>query len=328
MGIPEGSESRKNWIDALRAFALILVIYGHHLSSGALFYVFTSPVKIPLFFAVSAMVFNEKRTDPKAFFLNLLKRLVIPWLALTILPSLILIPMEGFAAFAERLAEIVTGEYAWYMPCCIVSQILWFLIRKLTRKTEWTCLAAAVFFAAGTALADHGILDVLMINRGMCALLFMAFGLLYREYGERAAGRKTAWLVSFSAVYAALGVLFLVLFPGRAMEFHYNIYHSYVIVLPMIAAGIAAVSLFAEHFARAYPRWLLYIGRNTLPIYLLHLPVLSVMNKAQRMLPRMDPFLSAALLTAVTCAVCCAMAAVLNRFLPELTGGKRIGGKI
>ena len=47
---------RKLWLDGLRAVAMLLVILGHLLPGCSAFFVFTGPVKLPLFFAISVLV--------------------------------------------------------------------------------------------------------------------------------------------------------------------------------------------------------------------------------------------------------------------------------
>lgn len=52
-------KKRIEWIDALRALAMVLVIYGHQVPDLTGFFVFTSPIIITLFFAITGYVFNE-----------------------------------------------------------------------------------------------------------------------------------------------------------------------------------------------------------------------------------------------------------------------------
>ena len=53
-------KSRKDWIDALRALAIILVVLGHQLRGVAEYFIFTSPIKMPLFFAISGYLFKAR----------------------------------------------------------------------------------------------------------------------------------------------------------------------------------------------------------------------------------------------------------------------------
>ena len=50
--------SRKEYIDVLRALAMFFVILGHQVRGDTKYFVFTSPIKIPLFFFITGYVFN------------------------------------------------------------------------------------------------------------------------------------------------------------------------------------------------------------------------------------------------------------------------------
>jgi len=50
---------RQPWLDFLRGFAMLLVIWGHIAKTERMFYVFTGPFKMPLFFAITGYVFND-----------------------------------------------------------------------------------------------------------------------------------------------------------------------------------------------------------------------------------------------------------------------------
>ena len=116
-----GSETRKrkNWIDVLRAAAMLLVIYGHLLGGHdhANFYMVTSPVKIPLFFAISGYVFNDRGGDTVAFLKKTWRGLVVPLLFF----SIVLMPVTVFAASKgllnhsarETFLKFVTGSEFW-----------------------------------------------------------------------------------------------------------------------------------------------------------------------------------------------------------------------
>lgn len=85
-----GTDERKIWVDALRAVAILMVIYGHCLHGDESLFAFTNPVKMPLFFAISGYLFSIKGKSFISFSNSLFKRVVIPWL---LFGSIILIPV-------------------------------------------------------------------------------------------------------------------------------------------------------------------------------------------------------------------------------------------
>ena len=107
------TKNREDWIDALRALAMIFVIYGHLLKKTELsyiYYVFTSPIKLPLFLSISGYLFKEIK-DFQTFFYKVFRGLVIPWIVLSIAP-LLLISLPNNDSFIQRC--IVTFRHNWH----------------------------------------------------------------------------------------------------------------------------------------------------------------------------------------------------------------------
>lgn len=52
-------KKRENWIDIVRAIAMLFVVIGHSYGkSGTVYYVLTGPIKMPLFYIVSGYFLN------------------------------------------------------------------------------------------------------------------------------------------------------------------------------------------------------------------------------------------------------------------------------
>lgn len=80
--------SRKEWIDGLRALAMLIVMTWHisnGINSQWLFSLITAPIMIPLFFSITGYVFNDCEGNQKLFYTKLFKYLVFPWLCLAFL---------------------------------------------------------------------------------------------------------------------------------------------------------------------------------------------------------------------------------------------------
>lgn len=317
------AKPRKPWLDLLRGLALLMVIYGHQVGGRYGYFLLTSPVKIPLFFAITGYVFNESRA-PRDFVATLIRRLVVPWLGLGLLLSACRIPVEGLSAFGDSLMAFVRGEAAWYIPCCVVAELIWYTVRRTCPSLPKTALAAAACYAAGALLSLNRLLDAWMINRALVAQVYLLIGLIYRVYADGLKRRAPAVLAAAAALYAALAFASAKLYPGSIMDVHLNRYYSVPLCLGMIASGCLALMLLFDRYVYRAPRWAAFFGRNTLVIYLLHNYSVGLPKRLVRLagLDAQNPWL----LLAATLAVCAGYAlaaALVNRFAPALAGKRR-----
>ena len=314
---------REDWIDVLRAAALLLVIFGHQKSVGYGYFLLTSPVKIPLFFAISGFVFNESRRDIRAFAARLLRHLVVPWLSLGLLGTLAESALTGMRNLPESLYNLLIGESAWYLPCCIVAECLWFLILRTMKRESGVICAAADMCALGLLAARMGWLNLWMANRAMIAQVYLLIGYLCRRHRSRLEGFGWRVPVACAALYIGLTALSCALYPGKSLDVHQNHYDNVPLCMAIIGAGNVALFTACGRYMKRAPRWLCWFGQNTLVIYMLHnysvrLPV-HLLRFAR--LPVLLPLVLAAMVP--VCALYMLLAAVINRFAPELAGRTR-----
>lgn len=126
-------KQREDWVDALRALAIVLVVLGHQIPEITPYFVVTSPVKMPLFFAISGYLFTLKVA--KTYYKKVLLTLIVPWIALGLLPQLLMMPIKGITHTLCYFENMLSGEVLWFMPCFIIASILFFHIYKLTRMS-------------------------------------------------------------------------------------------------------------------------------------------------------------------------------------------------
>ncbi len=316
--------NRKAWIDFLRALAMLFVIFGHQVPSLTPYFVFTSPIKIPLFFMITGYVFNDKRTSTYDFFKNIFLKLIIPWLCLTVPFIIIKIPFRGMSVFINEMYKLISGETAWYMPCCIIAEIIWLFTRKFLRRTSLTCLGVFFVFSLGVFSVYLNILNYAMLNRAMLMQIFILSGYLYRKNEERFS--KFSWnsIIALFIIYIAMGGFSLKIWPGKCLDVHLNKYYNWPFCFIMMLYGCFTMFIFANKLVRI-PRILSFIGQNTLVYYLLHsyniqasVRILSVIK-----IDIPDSLIGACIKTIIACIACAIEAMLINRFLPEIVGKKR-----
>lgn len=316
--------SRKPWIDALRALAMLFVMYGHMVQGQTAFFVFTSPIKIPLFFALTGYLFKDPEGSVKAFLGKLLRTLVVPWLFLSCLPVLVFSVGFGPDYLTTELLKIFTGESVWYMPCCLVAEIVWFFMRRSLKKPWFLTCGACICFAAGLLLGKFQILDFFMINRALVAQLFLLAGYWIRYFEEKIAKLNWGWLLLSGAAYLGLCAVSLLVFPTGVLDVHKNAYYHLPLCLLLIGLGLFTCFAIASRIGRA-PAFLTFIGQNTLVFYIWSGYAVWAINKALQIagIHLESPVMMIAH-TAAQCVVCGVAAFLLNKLLPQVVGKRKI----
>ena len=309
---------RLQWIDALRAFAILLVVFGHH-ASTPVFSAFFNPVKMPLFFALSGYLFHIKAGGDKAFFKRTLRSLIIPWLSLTIIPLLVAIPITGMDYIMDSIINVVTGAMFWFMPCFIIEKIIFYYIIKLTRNRQLPIVLCILAFSAiGYILRRKHILDLCMINMAMMVQFYFLIGHLYKKYEKRLQGYFKQTGIVLLLCYIAIGVIF---FPESKTDVHNAFFHNLPICTLMTTIGVTGLFMLSSTISN-YPKWLLTVGINSLVIYMfdtyLEIPVTLFYHFNDQLY--IITFFATIIYTAYSSTMSIIMAKFINKFFPWATG--------
>lgn len=318
---------RQEWLDVLRALAIIFVVYGHVLKNAGnayIYYVFTSPIKIPLFFAISGYLFKDNRCF-KEFLLKTFRGLIVPWLCLSIIPVLLISLIKGFSYLQTSLVSILTGVRVWYMPCCIIAEVIFYLVNKYLKNERMIVFASVTITAAGIALINFGIVDILMVNRALSVQLFLCIGYLIKLHQKLIDEVKSWHMATGAILYIVIGVISVISFPGKNLDVHRGFYYCIPISFFMIIIGCIFLFIVGKSLS-IHNKILSYIGRNTLICYIwASYPLLVYEFVSSRLrLSISNIYLDACVKTVFVIMCCCLVSTLVNSFLPEIVGKKRI----
>ena len=322
------NHNRKEWLDALRGLAILLVIYGHSVKGFPLFFVFTSPVKMPLFFAITGYLLYIR--EEKAFFTQILNRVIIPWLILGILPVVLMIPFKDIGNVFSTLLDMLSGEVLWFFPCFIIGEIIHFLIRKKCRTIWGVVIASFICFSVGLLAHKYGVFNYAMINRAFTVQPFFLIGYLFRVYESQFTKLRWEVIGGLFVTYVTLCCLGLALFPGKTLDVHLNQYYNIPYCLLLVVLG-CFVLFTAASKAEIKLSLMSFIGQNTLVLYIWHAYAIAILIKITSFAGWMMPinWWTALIMVLWACLVCGICAIILNRYLPFLVGKKRlIGGNL
>ena len=314
-------KERKAWIDGLRGLAMLFVIYGHLCTGIRPYSVFSSPIKLPLFFAVTGYVFSFKDGNAKAFFASLWLHLIRPWLIFSLLYTIVKI--AGGAPAGGALYEFVSGNVAWYIPCLVAAEIIFFMIRKIagSNRLQYALMLAAA--AAGWFLSKLPGDFWDFAARMLIVQFYILIGHFLRNLGF-SSRKPQLWPAISGLIFVATGAYLLLCTDFSRMDVQSNSYSHPLLSAIMAVSGCGFLFGYAP-FVKT-PKWLAFIGRNTLIFYLFHARILDMLKPLINAIPHslrtstLTGLPISLLICALLCGICAVCSLLVNRYLPILAG--------
>ncbi len=327
--IQQSKSKRLDWIDALRAIAIILVVFGHQIPNRITYFVFTSPIKMPLFFIISGFVFKYKGGDFRNILNYIFYRLLIPWVVLELiwLKAIFWIINGKMDELIEYGLNMLSGRANWYMTCYIVASIVIFMVHKVISNEKYRIATLLLLGIIGFFLKYYKIAEYAELNNALLVQFYMAIGIVCKKY-LMSILKLPLWTVIFSGIiYIVLGCITCIFYPGQCIDVNTGSYYNYVISLAMIISGNYFIIRVMEKLSRKvnFSKPFLEIGKNTLVIYLLHGYIILGLNYAFKIVNisfKQDLFV-ASIYTIVAVLVATIIGKILNQICPVLIGNKR-----
>lgn len=312
---------RKTWLDALRAMAIIFVVMGHQAQWWDVFFTFTTPVKIPLFFVISGYLFSTKEGKTKAFFINLFQKLVFPYFCLVTIPAICFAIFNGIGVLWKAWYSMLSGDVYWFMTCIIVAEAIHFFIRKYCSSLWLISVVCLLCATLGLMLSEHGFLNFARINNALICQVFLLLGFFIRKYEHVLDRVRTPCVILLLLLYFALCYSSQLLFSDISFDCHLNKYYSIPYCGMLIIIGCTTCFMLAKRINK-FPQWLIFIGQNTLIIYLwagYAMLLFVILGKIGVLLPEKS-VLFAFVQTVWACLVCMGVAWMVNRYMPFIVG--------
>ena len=279
-------KSRDVTIDLLRFFGLSLIILAHVNPPNLLFQ--WRVFDVPLMLFVSGLAFSGRKPDFSLhFFFKRVKRLVIPvYVFLTVYFSFVSIARLAGIDFGVRLHHVIGSYllmdgigYVWVIRVFLIVGIFTPLLLALDHKIKHHGLFLLIVVAI--LLVD----EMLIVNKVGLAIPFVqetvyygiGYGLIFSlglRFNRFSPKQKVFVFVVAALGYAGLqlvayrvgGVISIQAFkyPPRALFLLYGTMMSFLTVTIVKAL---------VHNEAHSPKWMLFIGQNTIWIYLYHIPL-------------------------------------------------------
>lgn len=270
--------TKRNTIYALKGLAIISVVYAHcnnrvsYNEIDALLDNLRSSfgaVGVPFFFLLSGYLFhNQKRFTE---FCKSKIGIVLPWLFWGTIVWGYEVLRKGldYASLGEWLLGI--GNYLWYMRTLVIFWLIYYWIRsnkiKMLLLGAFTLLRIAVYdFHAFSFIESQTILDEFV-----CQVPFFALGIVMQKVDFKSWYDKLSKiLLCVMSIVGVFTILWINDFQIDDAKRGFLIYIGGLVVF--------AYEVLTHFFKKGIGKTLIYLGKNSFCIYLIHMPVAGIIS--------------------------------------------------
>jgi fucose 4-O-acetylase-like acetyltransferase len=268
---------RITWVDALRGFSMISILWFHtemyYAGKDIIPYALYVEDVLAVFFFLSGYVMYKKETgDYKRMLWSVFRWLFIPYVVFT---SLIALPKalvhQSFDGFTSIIVAIVTGHASWFVSSLIVSKLLYigllFFFKPSVRLLSVSA-AVTLFLSALIGNAEspwHYEYDLWCINEALLGFSLMSAGMLFRRYEDSI----VKWLYSLSGFLVLLFLViitkYFILTLNAKMVFGPIIVSNY----PLFLLNLTVCLLLLVVVFMRLPKcnFLVWVGRHSIVYY-------------------------------------------------------------
>lgn len=283
-------DNREFWIDNLKGIGVIFIIFGHSISCPDFLIDYFFSFHVPLFFFIAGVNFNKTLLDDfKLFLKKRVNRLLVPYLFFNFLSYgfwiirvklfdapqevPILRPLIGIIYGNGHDKWLIQNEPLWFFICLFVTQIFLFVILKVA-KTEYHIMAM-LCICAFIGYLDSEYLKTRLpwgIDVAFSGVFFSGTGYILKDR----LNNIKKYLNPSVLIFLLLLNLFVVILNGK-IDMNYRKYNN--IFLFYLGAYSGIFFWIAISNRLQYLKFFRYIGKDSLFIFSLHIPILLVIVK-------------------------------------------------
>ncbi len=346
---------RLDYLDIAKGLAILLVVIGHvpEAFDSPLYRVAIYTFHMPLFFIVSGAVTSRHSHFEKYNWKNFgefVKKnffaLVVPYLIWALIFQQFDIKAFPYILYGTRwsLNEAASNTVFWFLPCLfssriIVELLLWLSTKFRMHRKLFAAIAAVIMFVLGIVLPVPEMQLPFGLSQAPIAVGFILLGYIFKgvmdEFHKKGvflhaivlAVSLAAFCVGVFVIEGQELVSMFVCSYGDPIRFFCN-------AITGTAAVMTLASLIAKIPEKAFGdpvhRFLSWLGRSTMGIYLIHVPItrqwIAPFMEDRFGIARMS--LAGGLVSGIlSLAISCVLMAVIERYIPQLFG-KKLGKAI
>ena len=269
-------KNRILWIDMLRGFCMLLILWFHtemyYAGGDVTPYSYYVGDALAVFFFLSGFLFYS---DSKPFNANrklysVFRWLLIPYLIFTF-PLSLLKALYHHTGIGEMIVEILTGHASWFVSSLIVAELLFIVALNLFQRRSGFMVATALMTLFYSATIGNRISvwyyeqNLWHVNEAMLGFFIMTMGYFFHQYENRLRERVDSILTLFILFVLSVGIKFLISYTHPQLIFGPIIVSNYYLFI----SDLLSVPLLLVVVFRRLPsvRLLEWVGQRSIAYY-------------------------------------------------------------
>ena len=334
------AKERIEYIDIAKCIGISLVFLGHVVNEHTVTKQVVYAFHMPLFFLLSGLLvmpIKYDRTNVKGYLAKKGKGLLVPYILVALLYSSFSLKNIPLLLYGTRetlqMAKSLTS--LWFIPVLFIGfliiQFFFYISNKLKLSSRIVFFIGVLFlFTLGFIMPHYKRFgDPWAFDVSLIATAFMIIGSFSKTIGDYLL-RHSAW---FSIILFLLSILLFLLFFGKnSTEKGYMLMANAVYGAPFYfiinaLSGSFSVLFLSVLISKIHVNLniLLFVGQNTLGLFLFHKPFIGVLRKITTYLGfDYNALLPSLVLTIALIFISSLVVTLLTHFFPEIIGKKRI----
>lgn len=264
------------FIQISKGLALISIVSAHtavvnNKSYNLMEYILNSigAIGVGIFFIFSGYLFYQTNKSFSEFFRKKVNTILIPWFSLGTIVFFYVTLRKGGINLLNWLDTLFVHSHLYYLSILVIFYLVFFKIRE----KQYLLITLSIVSVISITLTGLLLLPIYPYINPLNWTIYFILGLWIKKYNllRYLAGICSKWLPFIGVLYAIILTIYLV----------NGVYITYWSNAALLCEVVAASMVFgvAERCSRVKnKRWLLYFGKFSFPIYLLHTPFAGIIN--------------------------------------------------
>ena len=325
------THQREDYLDMVKAISIFLMVFCHTGYSSQ-FNVWVYAFHMPIFFFISGMFVDEKKSEIKYFINKRFKQILVPYLLFALIYCFgqkgMVDWMYIFYGSRNALSFVKSFTPLWFLPCIFVANILFYIILNLYHTFRLRLLACIICSVIGFFISYRTPPDSIGFPLSLNVALVCQILMLVGKYLKERNALINTNLFSGGSILLVCSFLAYLNLPFSLdpncnhIEMSIGSFGNpllFIVNSLGISIGFCSLSIFfTQRISKSIISKLSFYGKYSLTILCAHYVALHIFSPLHKLIS--NAVISSLIITLLVFAISFPLVLMLERLCPNLIG--------